>query len=156
MRNLEGQPFHNSGTQYIAFRCLVLAFIKSTINNKMPTHITSHQLSHRFCSIKPYIIKRILYKSSHKNGRDVMPIRAGGKRRCCPAILCPKHSMFLLHYALHIKYSLLTVLIVYHNNVSVSRNIVKNTMFPLGNHIHKQYIVLLLQNYLLVRKNIFS
>ena len=83
-------------------------------------------------------------------------MRAGGKRRCCPAILCPKHSMLLLHYALHIKYSLLTVLIVYHNNVSVSRNIIKNTIIPLENHIHKQYIDLLLQNYLLVRKNIFS
>ena len=71
-------------------------------------------------------------------------MRAGGKRRCCPAILCPKHSMLLLHYALHIKYSLLTVLIVYHNNVSVSRNIVKIPIFPLDNHIHKQYTVLLL------------
>ena len=141
----------------------------------MPTHITSHQLSHRFCYIKPYIIKRILYKSSHKNGREVMPIRAGGKRRCCPAILCPKHSMLLLHYALHIKYSLPTVLIVYHNHTVVSRNIVKNPIHlhhllqlllqaklyhqrpyrHMGNHTHKQYMVLYYKNPLIVRHDTF-
>ena len=121
----------------------------------MPTHITSHQLSHRFCSIKPYIIPQILHRSSHKNGREVMPIRAGGKCRNRTAPLAPKASVQPPHPILHIKYSLLTVLIVYHNNVPVSRNIIKNTIIPLGNHIHKQYIDLLRQNYLLVRINIF-
>ena len=87
-------------------------------------------------------------------------MRAGGKRRCCPAILCPKHSMLLLHYALHIKYSPSTVLIVYHNHTVMSRNIIKNPIrhdivLYTGNHTHKQYMVLCHKNPLLVRQYTF-
>ena len=141
----------------------------------MPTHITSHQLSHRFCSIKPYIIPQILHRSSHKNGREVMPIRAGGKCRNRTAPLAPKASVRPSHPILHIKYSLLTVLIVYHNHTVVSRNIVKNPIHLhhllqlllqaklhhqrpyryMGNHTHKQYMVLYYKNPLIVRHDTF-
>lgn len=125
----------------------------------MSTHITSRQLSHRICYIKPYIIPQLLYRSSRKNGREVMPIRAGGKCRNRTAPLAPRASVRPSHPILHIKYSLLTVLIVYHNHTVVSRNIVKN---PMGlpyrhteNHTHKQYMVLYHKNHLLVRQDTF-
>lgn len=109
----------------------------------MPTHITSHQLSHRICYIKPHIIPQLLYRSSRKNGEGGDAHTGWSERRDSnPQPQHPKCCRLTIDLLPDIKYSPSTVLIVYHNNVPVSRNIIK---FPIHHHLHLHHLQLLLQ-----------
>lgn len=101
----------------------------------MTTHITSHQLSHRNYFLRPYIIPQILHRSSRKNGEGGDAHTGWSERRDSnPQPQHPKCCRLTIDLLPDIKYSPSTVLIVYHNNVPVSRDIVKHPI--LHHHLH--------------------